>query len=131
MRAIPTQAIARARTHMGGLLTDTCTVYRPATIRGTSGGTKPVKVDDKDPVVNDNVPVRVELMEADPSGSLPQAERENYVDASHNVYFRFDADVTEGDWIDVDGRNVQLNIVSISDQQTDGYLLQANAREHG
>lgn len=115
---------------MQGVLSDTCTVRRPTFERTSTGATKPVKVGGLDPLIASAVPCRVELIDQDPSDQRLLTEAERHEAATHNVFFRHDANVQEGDTIEVTGATAGvLRVVGLSDRQTDGYLLQANARE--
>lgn len=131
MRIVPTQAIAMARATLGSLMTDTCIQHRP-TVERQGAATVPVyDVDGRDPIIATDVPCRVELVTDKPEGSAQLVNLERFEDVTHNVFFRYDQDVKAGDWIELAGDEDELQIIAVSTLQTEGYLLQAVAKEHG
>lgn len=131
MDFVPPQAIAMARSTLGSLMTDRCIQHRPQTQRKGAATVPVFDVDGRDPVIATDVPCRVELIDQNPDGSPRLVDQERFEDVTHNVFFRYDQDVQAGDWIELAGDEDALQLVAVSNLQTDGYLLQAIAKEHG
>lgn len=123
-RAIPAQALAGARQSLAALMADTCTVKR-----STSSRTGAATIVGTPATVTTGVPCRVELVDQNPNESQRLAVMERYTDATHNVFFNYNANVLERDTL-VIASGQTLRVIALADTQTESFLLNAICKEH-
>lgn len=126
VRLVPTQSIAAARRTLEGVLVDSCTVKRQARTQGATGAVKRGTPS----TIATGVPCRVEFRAETPDDTARMADAVRYQDATHNVFFRFDADVQEGDNLEL-ANGAALEVEGVGDRQTEAFLLQAICKEIG